>query len=397
MDVLWVSATDGSSSMINAMGKIEALNQLCLKQWKEKNAPRQPKQKCPRTPPAALTKVREHEVVGVLPIEVQHVRDKHFRVLCVCGPDAAAIVRLFAHTFPSNGRIINKSACEALSVGVASACDNDQNFAAESSFAVPDLTTKASGDGNFNGGQTIADVERRLTHRVLHAGIILHDAFWTRSANAAQRERGSQIGFGEGGIPPFLVYQNRCKNAADLTDGPGFGHVGKAVGDKICKSAQHWSRVWQRKANHVALAAAVPESTILTSWAAADDDAASEASTVAAPLTPPEPAPCPPRQSLSPRGDLPETVASNVLVAAAGAGARTPPPVVVANNHQPRLYAHPAHLKRLWECCSQLDGGFGRSGSAPIDISRGARSRRWARPTEAFFHAAPWRTACIAA
>ena len=390
MDVLWVSATDGSSSMVNAMGKIEALNQLCLKQWRERNVLRQQqqqKQKCPRTP--ALAKVREHEVIGVLPIEVQHVRDKHFRVLCVCGPDAAAIVRLFAHTFPSNGRIINKHACEALSVGVASVCDNDQNFGAESSFVVPDLTTKASGDGNFNGGQTIAAVERRLTHRVLHAGIILHDAFWTRSFNSAQRERGSQIGFSEGGIPPFLVYQNRCKNATDLTDGPGFGHVGKSVGEKICKSALHWSRIWQRKANHVALAAAAPESAILTSWAAADDDAASEASTVAAPLTPPEPAPCPPpKQPPSPRVDIPETIASNVLVAAAA----TP-----AAAHHPRRYASPAHLKRLWECCSQLDGGFGRSGSAPIEVARGARSRRWAQPTEAFFHAAPWRTACIAA
>ena len=388
MDVLWVSATDGSCSMVNAMGKIEALNQLCLKQWREKNAPRQqPKQKGPRTPPpAALAKVREHEVIGVLPIEVQHVRDKHFRVLCVCGPDAAAIVRLFAHTFPSNGRIINKQACEALSVGVASACDNDQHFAAESSFAVPDLTTKASGDGNFNGGQTIADVERRLAHRVLHAGIILHDAFWTRTFNAAQRRP-------DDGIPPFLVYQNRCKNATDLTDGPGFGHVGKGIGDKICKSALHWSRVWLRKANHVALAAAAPESTILTSWTATDDDAASEASTVVAPLTPPEPAPpapppCPPKQTPSPRGDVPETVASNVLVAAASLG---------TNAYHPRLYANPAHLKRLWECCSQLDGGFGRSGSAPIEVARGARSRRWARPTEAFFRAAPWRTACIAA
>jgi len=381
MDVLWVSATDGSSSMVNAMGKIEALNQLCLKQWRERNVLRQQqqKQKCPRTP--ALAKVREHEVIGVLPIEVQHVRDKHFRVLCVCGPDAAAIVRLFATTFPSNGRIINSHACEALSVGVASACNNDQNFGAESSFAVPDLTTKASGGDNFNGGQTIADVERRLTHRVLHAGIILHDAFWTRSVNSAQAHP-------EGGIPPFLVYQNRCKNATDLTDGPGFGHVGKAVGEKICKSALHWSRVWQRKANHVALAAAAPESAILTSWAAADDDAASEASTVAAPLTPPEPAPCPPKQPPSPQGDIPKTVASNVLVVAAA----TP-----AVAHHPRLYASPTHLKRLWECCSQLDGGFGRGGPSPVDIARGARSRRWIRLAEDFFHAAPWRTACIAA
>ena len=359
--------------MVNAMGKIEALNQLCLKRWAEQHAPRHPsKQQHARALPETA-KVREDEVIGVLPIEVQHVRGKHFRVLCVCGRDAASIVRTFAATYPSNGRIINEHACEALAVGVASACNNEQNFAAESSFAVPDLTTKTSGGANYNGGQTIGGVKRRLAHRVLHAGIILHDAFWTRDFNAAQRARGTQIGFGEC-VGPFLLYQNRCRNSAELADGPGFGHVGKTIGAKIAKSASHWERVWQRKANHVALAAAkaAPDSTPSTSLTASDDDAASEASTVVASAPLMEPSPTAEFEQALPVSNK-------------------------TNDDYPRVYCLPSHLKVLWECCSRLDGGFGGSGPAPVDIARGTRSKRWTRPPEAFFCEAPWRTAHIAA
>ena len=36
MDIAWVSVTDGAAATVNAMAKIEALNQLCLRQWCER-------------------------------------------------------------------------------------------------------------------------------------------------------------------------------------------------------------------------------------------------------------------------------------------------------------------------------------------------------------------------
>ena len=72
MDIAWVSVTDGAASTVNAMAKLEALNQLCLRRWVEKHPDGRDFGPKSRTRPN-LTKVREDEVIGVLPIEVQHV------------------------------------------------------------------------------------------------------------------------------------------------------------------------------------------------------------------------------------------------------------------------------------------------------------------------------------
>ena len=251
MDIAWVSVTDGGASTVNAMAKLEALNQLCLRRWMEKHADGRDFGPKSRNRPN-LTKVREDEVIGVLPIEVQHVHAHHFRVLCVCGSDAAAIIRAVAVACPGNGRVVSKHLSEAFSISVASACDHNENLSCAESFAVPDLTTKESGAGNnFNGGQTVAGVRRRLAHRVLHAAIILHDAFWTLHVNDTNVHRPW-----DAPIPPFLVYQNRCRSSAELADGPGFDCVGKSMAEKIAKSAGHWERVWQRRPTHVPLGAA---------------------------------------------------------------------------------------------------------------------------------------------
>jgi len=398
MDIAWVSVTDGAAATVNAMAKIEALNQLCLRQWCER---RGLKTAAAQARAARVASPRCDEVIGILPIEVQHVHGHHFRVLCVCGPDAAAMIRAVAVAWPSNGRVVSKHLCEAFSISVASACDHDENLGCQESFAIPDLTTKTSGGGNFNGGQTIADVRLRLAHRVLHAGIILHDAFWTRAVNKSN----SHPQF-DGAIPPFLVYQNRCKNATDLTDGPGFGSVGKTVGEKIAKSAVHWERVWQRRPEkvHVPLccAAAAAAAVEAPRSPANDDDARSEASTVVAAAAPPAPPPAPPATQAADRCDqvrqVSRSVASAPLLPTTPTAERERALAVAAvKDDYPRAYCLPAHLSRLWAACSQLDGGFGCGGPSPLEIAQGVRSRRWKAPTEAFFRDAPWLTAHLVA
>jgi len=409
MDIAWVSVTDGAAATVNAMAKIEALNQLCLRQWCER---RGLKTAAAQARAARVASPRCDEVIGILPIEVQHVHGHHFRVLCVCGPDAAAMIRAVAVAWPSNGRVVSKHLCEAFSISVASACDHNENLGCQESFAIPDLTTKTSGGGNFNGGQTIADVRRRLAHRVLHAGIILHDAFWTRAVN----ESNSHPQQFDGAIPPFLVYQNRCKNSTDLTDGPGFGSVGKTVGDKIAKSAAHWERVWQRRPEqaqaqvqaHVPLCAAAAAAAVEAPRSPAnDDDARSEASTVVAAAPPAAPAApaTPPATTTTKAADRCDQVRQvSRSVASAPLLPTTPTAeweralaVAAVKDDYPRVYCLPAHLSRLWAACSQLDGGFGCGGPSPLEIAQGVRSRRWKAPTEAFFRDAPWLTAHLVA
>lgn len=387
MDIAWVSVTDGAAATVNAMAKIEALNQLCLKQWCERRGLRTD---AARARAARTASLRCDEVIGILPIEVQHVHGHHFRVLCVCGPDAAEMIRAVAVAWPSNGRVVSKHLCEAFSISVASACDHDENLSCQESFAIPDLTTKTSGSGNFNGGRTIADVRLRLAHRVLHAGIILHDAFWTRAVNESNSHQRL-----DGAIPPFFVYQNRCKNSIDLSDGPGFGSVGKTVGDKIAKSAWHWERAWQRRPEkaHVPLCAAAAAAAVEAPRSPAnDDDARSEASTVVAA------APAAAAAATTSKAAVLQVshgVASSPLLAT-GEWERAPV-VAAATDDYPRVYCLPAHLSRLWAACSQLDGGFGCGGPSPLESSQGVRSRRWKAPPEAFFRDAPWLTAHLVA
>ena len=232
---------------------------------------------------------------------------------------------------------------------------------------------------------------------MLHAGIILHDAFWTRAVN----ESNSHQRF-DGAVPPFLVYQNRCKNATDLTDGPGFGSVGKALGDKIAKSAGHWERVWQRRPEkvHVPLCAAAAAAAVEAPRSPAnDDDARSEASTVVAA---PAPATPPPATTTTKATDqvrqVSHSVASSPLLATTPTGEwERALAVAAATDDYPRAYCLPAHLSRLWAACSQLDGGFGCGGPSPLEITQGVRSRRWKAPPEAFFRDAPWLTAHLVA